>query len=526
MRITHKLMLGFFFVSLFVIVSGVVGIIYTGLINSKLSVVTKITSPTDDAVDDMIFSLWKSNQIVQQISIESDQSRVDDLRSNFDNLNQKFKESEGKIRTLIAEKNLIANLDTAVQKQEEFANSFERLLSIHRKELQAEDREEKENFARLENALLKQMDEKISAAVLVLDEISIRTANINTAADEESYKALQTTRVVLTITTLLSLIFAVLIARFLSKSIINPINDLSGAAEKISAGNFNAELKLPARTDSDEIVHLASTFNQMTNSLRDMLEESPRLRKYLKITPLKEKAATPPTPKYDIESGFSYIIKEQNSKNAFEIFTDKTSKDFKGLCITRTNPPILKEKYGLENVSIIWLSDVKDKQFHTSSDLTELLKIIDSFTAKNPKSIILIDRIDYLIAKHSFQSVLNFIIRANDKITVTKSIMLCPVDPRLISIKHLPFLEKEFRELEIPAQQAIPEELLRILRFIDNKRALGQPVTFKDIGREFSITAPTTQKKIHDLYKRGLIRIVKQGRNKLLEPTEDALALT
>ena len=57
MKITYKLMLGFVFVSLFVIVSGIFGIIYTNASNSRLNVVTEITTPTSNAVNDMIVSL-------------------------------------------------------------------------------------------------------------------------------------------------------------------------------------------------------------------------------------------------------------------------------------------------------------------------------------------------------------------------------------------------------------------------------------------------------------------------------------
>jgi DNA-binding MarR family transcriptional regulator len=102
----------------------------------------------------------------------------------------------------------------------------------------------------------------------------------------------------------------------------------------------------------------------------------------------------------------------------------------------------------------------------------------------------------------------------------TNAIILIPIDPALLNPRHLSLLEKELKDLPSPTQQEkVPEELTNILSFIKNRKVLKRLASFKDISKEFNITAPTTKKKLRELQEYGLIRIVKQGRNKLLEPT-------
>ena len=89
--------------------------------------------------------------------------------------------------------------------------------------------------------------------------------------------------------------------------------------------------------------------------------------------------------------------------------------------------------------------------------------------------------------------------------------------------QDLSLLEKELKDLPAPTEQEkIPDELMKILAFIKNRKALNRLASFKDVSKEFNITSPTTKKKLRELQQFNLIRIVKQGRNKLLEPTPEA----
>ena len=83
MKLGKKLMVALGILSLFVIVSGLVGVLSTAAINAKLDVVTQITSPTVEEVDDMVIALWKINQLMQKFSTESDRESLEELKQEF-----------------------------------------------------------------------------------------------------------------------------------------------------------------------------------------------------------------------------------------------------------------------------------------------------------------------------------------------------------------------------------------------------------------------------------------------------------
>ncbi|MEK6860986.1 MAG: DUF835 domain-containing protein [Nanoarchaeota archaeon] len=516
MKISQKLAISLGIICLFVILSGIIGVVYTNAIKNDLNTVTKITSPTVTLIDDMIIILWKINNVIQEYSIESDRDTLNKLRLRYEQYDQEFKEAESKIKKLIDDKTILTNLDTAASKYQEFKENTDEIIRVHRNELEADTIEQKISLKEKRIALSDKLEKNVAKAVEILEEIAIRVDKINLEADQASLKSIQKTRITLTLMTLLSICSAILIGIFLSKSIIQPINKLSNAASKISTGSFDVEVK--ASNSNDEINHLTYTFNQMIRSLKKMLEESPRLKRFLDLKPKHSIQ-----PQYELETGSSYIIKDLTNKIAFDILLDKVSNKFHPICITRINPAAVNEKYGIDITNIIWLSELKDKKYNVIDDTNALYKAISEYIKENKPSIILFDRLDYLISKHGFRNIAKFITRLNDMVASSESIMLIPLDPALYSHDQIALLEKEFKNLPKPTiQVTLPTELIDILKLVNNQKVLGKNVTFKDVGHHFNITAPTTQKRIRSLEERGLIRINKQGRNKVLELTSSA----
>src|SRR3989344_5132543 len=393
------------------------------------------------------------------------------------------------------------------------------LMAAKKNELTTVDPAEKERYKMLKDALIKQVNDESKELIALLNEIATRVSTLNKKADEESLIALKTASTVLIFMTLISMVLAILFGIVLGRAILLPINELAQAATKISTGDFNVTVK--ETKINKELANLTNTFNKMIASLKGMLEESPRLKQFMEIVPSAEKPSAKPE-KFNLASGASYLLKESPTKKAYEIFIDKVTHNVQGLCITRTNPDIVKKQYDLQKSSMLWLSDVKDSKLFSSSDLLLISKLILDFIGKAERSVILLDRIDYLIAKHGFQEVLKLIIKLNDRVMVSNAILLVPVDPSLLKTEEFTFLEKELQVLPEAGEKIdLPPDLMKVIALIANRKTMGKIVTFKDIAHELNITAPTTQKRVVDLYNRGFITIIKQGRNKILQLTHD-----
>ncbi len=520
MKIGKKFVVALSILVFFVVVSGLTGILFTGSINQKLLVVTKVTSPGVEAASTMILALWKTNQLMQKFSVESSEEKLNDLKDQYKTVNQDFLEAEINLRSLMADEVILRNLETVSKKQEIIQETAFKIMNQRLSELEAQDPFEKSDRRAEKVAALKQLETDVGDAVAILEEIAHRAKTFSIHADDQSYKAVRNARIILTITTLLSIICAIAIMVYLIRYLIKPIHTLSEAAQTVSGGNFDVQLQEPP--SSDEISELTTTFNQMTKSLKNMIEESPRMKRFLDLRP----PDAPTQGSFDLESRSSYLIKESSPKKTFSLFLDKTAKGFKGLCITRKNFSIVQEKYGIDSSSFLWLSDTKEKGVTSLSDLASLTKYIVEFVRKYPKSVVLLDRIDYLITKYGFDAVLRFLLKINDAIMVSDALLLIPLDPSTVSMKELSYLEKESRELPRPvAPVMLHEDLLNIVKFIHNQKALGKKITYKDVGHEFHITAPTTQRKIEELAKKGFVKIVKEGRDKVIYLTETAESL-
>lgn len=517
MKISQRIAVGFFIICLFVVISGLVGFLYTNAINNRLNDVAEVTSPAMEMMNDMITSLLKNNNAMRIFASESKPSRLDELRNRFDKLNTDFNAAELNIRKLVEDEKVLANIETATKRHREFNNKAIDMMNARIEELNARTAEEKSNFGQRKKDLLVELEALTEEAVAILDEVTETVESSNIQAGRESFRAVKNMRVILTLTTVVSMLSAIIIGFFLSKSIARPMNQLAEAAAHVSSGNFNVEVKSGAHIE--EMGRLCDTFNQMTKSLKSMVEESPRMKKFLKLKPqLRER-------RFELEPRNSYLLKEANARRSYELFLEKVGEGFNGLCITRNNPAEIREKYELATASLLWLSDIKDSMVATAPDIAAVQKKVVEFVQKSMRSIILIDRIDYLLTKHGFDEVIRFLVRLNDRIAVTNALLLVSIDPSTLNQRELSLLEKELKEVPISVTAAVPEELLRIVSFIVNQKKMGRTATYKDVGKHFNITAPTTQKKLKELEEKGLIRVVKQGRNKLLEVTPEGFAV-
>jgi PAS domain S-box-containing protein len=221
--------------------------------------------------------------------------------------------------------------------------------------------------------------------------------------------------------------------------------------------------------------------------------------------------------KYKIEKGRSYLILEKSLDKGADVFKDLLHVGYRGLVISRTPPEDLMRILG-EDVEILWLSEKKKGKGVISPELLLLEKIIEDFASR--ESVVLLDRLDYLILIHGFDEVLKFLTKLNELIYLSKGVLLIVVDPDTLSDRERIRLEKEVQKVEPKYRIELEESLLEILRFIKKENDLGRKPAHKDVMKAFGVTQPTATKKLKELKNLGLISEKKDGRFKVLELTE------
>jgi len=225
--------------------------------------------------------------------------------------------------------------------------------------------------------------------------------------------------------------------------------------------------------------------------------------------------------------GSSYVVSEKTNKSTITLFTNLTTPDNKGLFITRGDPNIVKNTVSFLNAQAVLLKQNRAKGFENIPDLEGLTTKIKKFAKENKNSVIVLDRVDYLITNFSFEQFAKTLYQITDIISETNALLLFHIDPGLLDDRQMAIITNELQPL--PSQKIediqLKDEIFDILRFINEQNQKNVTVSFKKIGKEFAIVDKTTTKRLRILKDGGLIYVKKLGRMKALNVSEKGKTL-
>jgi PAS domain S-box-containing protein len=213
--------------------------------------------------------------------------------------------------------------------------------------------------------------------------------------------------------------------------------------------------------------------------------------------------------------GNSYIIRDEGIERACSLLQNLKGGGYKAMIITRRSPEVIEGAWNL-GASYLRLSAKGDG---TEEMITDIKDDVKAHLDKNPKSAILLDRIDYLITVYDIKKVLLLLYSLSDMISAGDSILLVNLPKSLLTERENILFEQELQEFpdigEL-AREEISYDAYNILSFIVGR----EETTLKDIAEKFSITRPTVNKKVEELKRKGLIKTRKKGLYTMLVPTD------
>lgn len=166
---------------------------------------------------------------------------------------------------------------------------------------------------------------------------------------------------------------------------------------------------------------------------------------YLKPAPEKVSKVKP---KYELEKGSTYLLKEEAPVKSYDIFVDSVTHGGEGLLITRDFPEKVRTRYKLLKTPILWLTNVEKEYAVNPVELSKLYYELVSFLKKGKNTIVLLSGLEYLVAQNGFKSVLKFLQLVRDQIAIYNSLLLLPLSPLTITKRDLKFIESELKVLE------------------------------------------------------------------------------
>ena len=227
--------------------------------------------------------------------------------------------------------------------------------------------------------------------------------------------------------------------------------------------------------------------------------------------------------KENIRPGLSYLQYKTNTEKDESLIIDLTAQGRPFLLITRGSTVSLHQKTKKMNIDIAFLDDSTRDTTHISS-CDELYSVISDYIQNQKKSVIMIDRLDFLIMRTSFEMVLKILYKITSIIAHAQSVLIVQINPDMYTTKQLSLLKEEltvFQRAEVD-DVSLDESLYQILCFIHEQNQGNIVVSYNKVGDQFQISKVTTGKRILELKRKGLVTIQIKGRMKSILVTKKA----
>ncbi len=131
------------------------------------------------------------------------------------------------------------------------------------------------------------------------------------------------------------------------------------------------------------------------------------------VTPVAETVSVAPE-KFRLSPGAAYLTLEQEPSRAFEAFSDLIKHGHFGLCVTRSSPDVVRERYRLEKTPVRWLASLRRDDAIEPRDLLGLSLTVGQFLQAAPGSVVLLHGLEFLASVNGFKPVLQLVQRLNE----------------------------------------------------------------------------------------------------------------
>ena len=171
--------------------------------------------------------------------------------------------------------------------------------------------------------------------------------------------------------------------------------------------------------------------------------------------------APAPGERFPIERGFVYLVKEKRPGIAFAMFKEAVDHHAMGMVITREHPNRLKQTHEFDATKILWLTRRVGEDHVDPTELTRLSMTISKFIEGTPKSVVLVEGLEYLITQNDFETVLRFVNHLHDFVLAHDCAVIIVLDPRVLSTRELALLERSARVVESGEYSIVKPERLQ-----------------------------------------------------------------
>ena len=258
-------------------------------------------------------------------------------------------------------------------------------------------------------------------------------------------------------------------------------------------------IELNSRAVSDENGNILCYEGSMTDITERKLAEEEMRRRLMK---------------FELEDGAVYLVVENTPVQSMEAFKDILRVGYRGLVIARARESGFRRSLD-SDFDYLWLSEKP----HEKAQLPVPDEIEEIISGLPQRSVVLMDRLDYLITKNGFKEILSFVQLLTETAYINNIVVILSISPRTLGKREMAHLEMETQQLKMRYIAKLPKDLFGIIRFVFEENAIGRKPSHSDLRREIGVSKPTMTKRLRKLISTGYLTEHESGSRKVLELT-------
>ncbi|MFH0816939.1 MAG: PAS domain S-box protein [Methanobacteriota archaeon] len=218
---------------------------------------------------------------------------------------------------------------------------------------------------------------------------------------------------------------------------------------------------------------------------------------------------------FRVETGRTYLVPEASPMKLAGAFSELLAINHAGLVISRRRREDAIPSATM-SFSHLWMSERGgDGVVHPETEA--ILAIMEGIP---DESVIVLDSLEYLVAKLGFSAVLSLVNRIVEAAFFRNLIVLLGIDPVCVSPDELVKLAKDTLALEPYPRADLSVDSMELLQNAYMMNIRGKRPTRTELCQALSISQPTLRHRVRELVRSGLLWEAGMGRSVVIEITE------
>ena len=135
---------------------------------------------------------------------------------------------------------------------------------------------------------------------------------------------------------------------------------------------------------------------------------------------------------FTLDHGRIYMVISERLDKTLSLIRELASSGKELMCVSRMHPDLLRERYPLQEMECVWLSETGNSPRISPEHVAEIEEKVSDFVFARKNSVVVLDGLEYISLFTDFRTVNIFFEELNDLVMASRSILLIPIDPRLL----------------------------------------------------------------------------------------------